>query len=431
MPGYGRAAGTGPGGGLPAAADSGPATVISGDERAGYLAQVCRVLWPPPARVSAYGRAGGRPGTSGGAEFIVLPNARRPRLIVPPGRRAAAAAVRRYGEPGSARAQLATRALALMLASGAGRVMLRDRLRIEVPSGAPAIDAYLRAQLDADLAVSMHLGAARANRKPVLQLVTPRGQTAGFAKVGTTPLAGELVAAERDALLRLRQASLSELCVPAVLHAGTWRELPVLVLSPLPVWQRRVPLPPGRLARAMAEVAAVTGLEQAGLAGSAYWYRLGQRLAGADDTADAAELAASLRELGRRAGQATLTFGAWHGDWTPWNMASTPGGLLVWDWERFTAGVPLGFDALHCWLQSQVVSGQREPRAAAAELASRAAHLLEPFGVTADSARLTALLYLADLAVRYLADRQEAAGARLGAPGQWLIPAVAAGAGQL
>jgi hypothetical protein len=39
-------------------------------------------------------------------------------------------------------------------------------------------------------------------------------------------------------------------------------------------------------------------------------------------------------------------------------------------------------------------------------------------------ARLTGILYLADLATRYLADRQAQAGAALGAPGTWLIPAV-------
>jgi len=46
-------------------------------------------------------------------------------------------------------------------------------------------------------------------------------------------------------------------------------------------------------------------------------------------------------------------------------------------------------------------------------------------------ARLTALLYLADLSVRYLTDRQEEAGAALGAPRRWLLPALKAGIGDL
>ncbi len=36
--------------------------------------------------------------------------------------------------------------------------------------------------------------------------------------------------------------------------------------------------------------------------------------------------------------------------------------------------------------------------------------------------RLTALLYLVDLATRYLTDRQAEAGARLGVLGTWLLP---------
>jgi hypothetical protein len=52
-------------------------------------------------------------------------------------------------------------------------------------------------------------------------------------------------------------------------------------------------------------------------------------------------------------------------------------------------------------------------------------HQLDPFGVAPRPAQVTALLYLVDLAARYLADRQAKAGAPLGAPGTWLIPAVA------
>ena len=49
---------------------------------------------------------------------------------------------------------------------------------------------------------------------------------------------------------------------------------------------------------------------------------------------------------------------------------------------------------------------------------------LAPFGVPASEARLVAVLYLAELSARYLADRQAEAGARLGQPGTWLIPAI-------
>jgi hypothetical protein len=365
------------------------------------------------------------------SEFIVLPATRRPRLLVPAARRASAAAVRRYGEPGSARARLAVRALSLGLSSGIGGVALRNRLRVHAPAGAPTIESYLRDKLGVDIRISMHLGAARANRKPVLQLLTQDGDTVGFAKIGVSPLTSNLVLAERDALTRLSGTGVRRLVVPRVLHCGGWRNLTVMVLSPLPVWQRRTQLLPGQLAMAMVEVAGVAGISREPLAASRYWETLGSRLAAAEDTEDRRSVLQALAAAGRRAGDTMLSFGAWHGDWTPWNMASTRGGLLVWDWERFTVGAPLGFDALHHWLQVQVVSRRRDPRLAATDCVKQAPSLLAPLEVRPGEARLAALMYLADLAARYLLDRQAEAGARLGAPSGWLTPALTAGVAEL
>jgi hypothetical protein len=102
-------------------------------------------------------------------------------------------------------------------------------------------------------------------------------------------------------------------------------------------------------------------------------------------------------------------------------MATLADTLLVWDWERFTTGVPLGFDAVHHDLQRRIQSTSDAEAAVEATLGVAPA-LLEPFEVTGTAARLTALLYLVDLAARYLADRQAEAGARLGVLGTWLLP---------
>ncbi len=174
----------------------------------------------------------------------------------------------------------------------------------------------------------------------------------------------------------------------------------------------------------MGEVARVEGISRARLLASDYWARLRQRLALADETEDKSALCAALAGIADRSAGATLSFGACHGDWAPWNMAKTSNGLLVWDWERFTTGVPLGLDALHYWLQQELQSGRPDARSAAVELVGRAASLVAPLDVAADEAALTGLIYLADLATRYLVDRQAEAGARLGSPGSWLIPAL-------
>jgi hypothetical protein len=412
-------------------------TRYAGDQdRQRYLHQLLDLLWPSPATVTFGGPVSGRPAPRGGGrtaetEFILLLGMRRPRLLIPASSRAGAAAVRGYGQPASRAARLGARALSLALASGAGRTVLRSRIRVHTPPGTDTIESFLQAALGRDILMSMYLGAARANRKPVLQLLTPRGQPVGFAKIGSSPLTRALVQAERDALIRLGRAGLSDVMVPEVLHYGEWREMNVLVLSALPVWLRRRPVSEARLAAAMSSVASVGGLRREPLTAGSYWQRLAGRLAAADEGAQRDALLGALDTLSARAGDARLALGSWHGDWTPWNMASTSGGLLVWDWERFTDGVPLGFDALHYKLQREVVPGHREPRAAAADCIQGAPQSLAAFGLDAGEARITATLYLADLATRYLADRQAQAGARLGSPEAWLIPAIADQVGRL
>jgi hypothetical protein len=381
---------------------------------------VSAVLWPLPSVVSPTSR--GRTAQAGDRDFLLLPTASRPRLIVPAGRRAAAAAVRRYGEPGSFQAWAGSRMLALALAGGGAAVGLGGRLRVRAATEAGTVEAYLSAALGRDVLISTHLGAARANRKPVLQLLTARGETVGFAKISVNALTRDLIRAERAALDTLAAAELRNLTVPQVLHYGQWRGREVLVLSALPAWRRRRTLRPGQLAAAMSELSAVGGHGQGSLAGSDYLAGLRARLDTCPDGSARTALAAALAVLPAESAQ--LRFGAWHGDWTDWNMACTGAGLLVWDWERFSQPVPVGFDVLHHRLQAAVVSRRQPPRAAAADCVRAAASTLASAGVPRGEAHLVALLYLAELSTRYLADRQADAGARLGRPGAWLIPAI-------
>ena len=328
-------------------------------------------------------------------------------------------------------ARLGSRALSLALASRVGGAAFRTRVRVHCPPDTDTIETYLRTVLGRKILVSMYLGPARANRKPVLQLLTPQGQPAGFAKIGTHPLSRALVQAERDALAQLEGARLSGILIPRVQHYGEWHEMNILVLGALPLWHRRRPVQAAQLAAAMNSVASVGGLRLERLAAGSYWQRLISRLAAADASAEREALRRALDALGTRAGDVQLLMGSWHGDWTPWNMANTSVGLLVWDWERFTHRVPLGFDALHYKLQRDVVPGRRDPRAAAADCIKDAPQTLAALSIDAEASRITAVLYLADLATRYLTDRQAQAGARLGAAGSWLVPAITYEVGRL
>jgi hypothetical protein len=416
--------------------------VADAELRGEYLREVLALLYP---HCSTSGQDGGPTAERLVAEYLVaeylvIPDARRPKLLVPIGsrlssRRVAVAAVRRFAEPQGRLARLKRDAVVMALQTGAWPALLRDRVRLtSTDLAGETIDSHLRTQLDQELAVSIHIGPARANRKPVLQLISPNGRTIGFAKLGTGPLTRRLVRAETAALSALSHVHLPTIEVPTILHAGQWRGNQVLVQSALPIWRPRAPLTAARLSQAMIEVAGACGLTHGWLATSAYWAELRHRLsqlthdrdgnyeaALAGGAADAAQLGAAARALVERRCDLSLRYGAWHGDWAPWNMANTADALLVWDWERFTPGVPLGFDAIHYELQRQLQAGV-DPQVAVESTVRQAGSLLAPFEVVPDTAEITALLYLVDLAARYLADRQAEAGARLGVLGTWLLP---------
>jgi hypothetical protein len=381
-----------------------------------YLEEVLALLYPAPC--STDGRRGDGEQIT---EYLVVPDARKPRLLVPTvSKRVAAAAVRRYAEPQSRGAKLKRDAVVAALRTGASSLLLRDRITVTGPMDA-SIDGHLRRQLGRDLAVSIHIGPARANRKPVLQLISPDGETFGFGKLGTGPLTRTLVRAETAALARVGGAGLTKLTVPTVLHAGQWRGMEVLVQSALPVWLPRSPLTAQRLTAAMLDVAGCCGWSTGTLTGGAYWADLRGRLSAVSDRAEGVALSAAADLLAKRAGGTDLRYGAWHGDWAPWNMANLADALLVWDWERFTSGVPAGFDAVHHDLQKRIQSTGDATEAVEATV-RRADELLAPFNVAPGTRELTALLYLVDLATRYLSDRQAEAGARLGVLGTWLLP---------
>ncbi|GGK14552.1 hypothetical protein GCM10010124_03860 [Pilimelia terevasa] len=393
-----------------------PAALTAGDRerRAAYLEEVLGVLYPDT-------RATARGGAGAVAAYALVPHARRPVLLVPlASRRIAAAAVRRYAEPGSTLARLKREAVVAALRTGADTVLLPDRLTV---TGDPAttIDGYLRGALGTDLHLSVHLGPARANRKPVLQLLTPAGDTVAYAKLGTGPLTRALVRDEAAALTALSRAPLAGLRVPRVLHHGVWNGHEVLVQSALPVWLPRAPLAAGRLAAAMRELAHAGPVTAGPLGASAYWRELRGRLAPLAGTADGRALTDAAAALAARHADRTLRYGGWHGDWAPWNMASLADTLLVWDWERYRTGVPVGFDAVHHALQERVAA-TTDAAAALRRTLDRVDALLAPFDVPPPDREPTALLYLVDLAARYLADRQAEAGARLGVLGTWLLP---------
>lgn len=391
-----------------------------------YLWEVLRTLWPPPARMARYGRLASplARDRADAVEFLVFPNERNAVLLVPRRpRRVSAGALRSYKASAGRRDRLRFGTLALAARTGLAEV-LPDRIGIIPDAGGPAADigSYVRTALHADVLFSLYIGPARANRKPVLQALTPDGKVAGFVKVGIESLTCELVRAEAQALAFLASVTLPHLQTPRLLHHGCWQGHEVLVQQALPA---------GRPARsgadvsaAMAELAGVRGLRHLPAAQSPYWRDLQARLLAVAGRELASPLLQALDRLQPLAAGTTLAFGTWHGDWTPWNMTMLGDRALVWDWERFGTGVPVGFDAVHYSMQGAIIRGGIDAEAAADAVVTNAAQVLAPLGVDPAAGGLVASLYLIEIAARYLHDGQAEAGNRLGQIGTWLLPAL-------
>ncbi|MEU0518610.1 hypothetical protein [Streptosporangium sp. NPDC006007] len=242
--------------------------------------------------------------------------------------------------------------------------------KVMVPSGEDTIETHLGEVLGTPIRVVLHVRpAGRANRKPILEAHAPDGPVA-FVKIGDTDRARELIGHEARTLDLLAVTPLKTVVPPAVLHHGSWRGLSVLALTPLPV--RRAPVPHDLLADAIGEISRIP-------------------------------------DRGF----------AWHGDFSPWNIShAADGRLLVWDWERFATGVPLGFDAVHHFFQRAL--RRATPAVAARACLAQALPTLAPFGLSAAEARLTAIRYLIALADRHAADGHSP----LGPPERWLSPVV-------
>lgn len=347
-------------------------------------------------------------------EFAFLPSADRPRLLLPAGLpAAAAAALRRYSQDLGAGQRVARALTATAVRAGLADRALRDRLHVS--GHGESIEDRLAELLGRRVVVSVGLGSARANRKPILHALTPRGEHVAFVKVGDTAMARQLIAGEAAALGHLARRPLRGIRVPQVVHHGDWRGLSLLVLSPL---QTRALSFRSRRSAPVAAMRELTGeTRRVPLGTSPFWARFDE--VPLDDPQQRVRLADVAARIGEAYGRDEIGFGAWHGDWTPWNMAWHGGQVQLWDWERFDPDVPVGLDLLHYRLQS-TGGYDRWPDAA----------LVEPFGLVGRTAAITVELYLLELGRRYLTAAQSPLGDPLRPQAARLLDLLYANAGR-
>ena len=367
----------------------------------------CRLLFGSGGPVAACRRRERPPAGYGRVEaYLVLPRASNPRLLVPLGSpQAAGSALRRNHDATSRKARLARAALGVGLRFGLTQ-QLADRVDVFVdPTLSPAersrhvLTEHLRDIFGRrDLEMAVILGVPRLNRKPVLQVLASDGAVVGYVKAAWNDLTGGLVRNEARVLADLAGAKPTTFTPPAFVAAGPWGDLELIAATALPNAARPDPAqildPPMAV---IAEIAGLWGRSTARLADSPYWAGVRERL---DRRASSDVLQRAVDWIERRHGHTDIAFGAWHGDFTPWNMARLGGTTYLWDWER-SAPAPAGLDLLHFLFQGVCRFEGKAPAAAIERCSERLASLLPALDVEAGTERALWSLYRLELLLRY------------------------------
>ncbi|HEV7862493.1 MAG TPA: hypothetical protein VGR20_07320 [Acidimicrobiia bacterium] len=394
-----------------------PGPVAVAPLRTEGLDWACRLLFGSDGRVVARGRAAGARCAAAPAGFarvegyLALPRAANPRLLIPLGSTPAAlAALTRNHDATSRKARLARAALGAGLRLGLTQ-RVADRIDVFVD---PALTAAERPQLlltehlrglfgRRDLEMAVILGVPRLNRKPVLQVLASDGTVVGYVKAAWNDLTAGLVRNEARVLAHLAAAGPkgngpTTFTPPAFIAAGPWGELELICASALPNAARpdqaQIFDPPMAV---IGEIAGLWGRSTARLADSPYWAGVRTRLA-AQDGSDV--LVKAVDWIEKHYGAVEMAFGAWHGDFTPWNMARLSEATYVWDWER-AGPAPAGLDLLHFLFQSVCRFEGRTPERSVEICSERTPSLLPLLDVPLDSERALWLVYRLELLFRY------------------------------
>jgi hypothetical protein len=398
-------------------------TTTPGQSGIEHVLGMLRLLYPEPWSVGeASGSDAGQRRT-----FVLLPTAKNPRLVLPatPGR-VLAGAIDQQLAGRRTRTRFAGQVLRTLARTGAAAAW-PARVAIHGRADAGSLEEWLGRTLGVDnCRIAISVGRPRANRKPVVQVLDDTGAVRAFVKVGVNELTTTLIDNEAAALRAIAEAALAGVRVPGVISHDRWQGLPVLVLEPVPTSGG------GGSRRRTLMRSAVNQISAIGRTDLTRWTPSGFRARLIQAIADAGPRVAGLHDVVGRldADDPAIAFGAWHGDFNPGNFAVHRDTLVVWDWERFDRGVPLGFDLLHHDLHDAITRQARDPYRAAVTLVDEAESLLAGLAAGPEPARASAELYLAWLACRYVRDRQDRAGARLGVVEDWLLPALGCAGGR-
>lgn len=371
----------------------------------GLLAVVHR-LWPDRADVRFVRKA--RPSSSHAdvgpaGDWLILPAMSRPWLLLPAWSPTAARALLRddHGQ----RSPRMIQALAVLQRQRMLARLPLARLRVRTPEDADSIETELTRIFGTESELVVRLGRRRWNRSVILRPLDYEGNTRGFVKAASGRIGVTALRKERENLRRVADLAPRLVEWPEVLHHGPWRDQELLALSPLLGDEdagRRARAPSAAM-RAFA-LAADEGPQP--LASTGLSHRLAAGAHRLSESAQRGQLMTGIDVTLSRLGQVKVPVGCWHGDWVPWNMTSHGGRVLLWDWEHFDDGVPVGFDGIHYRAQQLRMFKGTDRRVEDRWIREASEWLLNTFQMSATQIRTVLLTYLLEINLRYLRDRE-------------------------
>lgn len=371
------------------------------DRELSHVERVADILWPSPAAV-VIGRWPSLGRRLDVEEWLVLQSRREPRWLLPARCTECGRALLRHDE--GQRNPRALKVLSLLHQAGVLRWAPIRRVRVR-GNDQTSLEAALGEIIGERVAVCARLGRRRLRRSLVLQLLNDEGRAVAFAKLAATTEAAEALHVETANLERVAQILPDTLVSsPKVLYSGSWQGHDLLIMSPL--------RPHGAtrqdgdlLIDVMLKTARAVPRPDEQVAAAAYTRRQAISIEALPPGPDVAVLKRAHEFLVTTYGRVTLEVGLWHGDWVPWNMATTDEGLQLWDWEHFTECVPVGWDLVHYLSQRLRIRSGVKRRLEGRWLAESYWSLSRHMGLGRQEISALIISYLIEINIRYLADR--------------------------
>jgi hypothetical protein len=272
--------------------------------------------------------------------YAVIPRLDNAKFLLPlASRKVTAASLLAYNALRPPKVRAGRAAVGLLARFGALGLTRAPILSVHAASPELLLSAFLAERLgEPELHAAIGIRPPDPHHKPTLQLFDNHGRPRGYAKIGWNDGTRAMVRAEAATLADLPTGNGFPPAPRLMVHTQ-WQGREIAVIEPMPRNVRRIDHQERPRPEAMLAVARRGGPPAAPLPAAGFVASCRARAAGGDARIDTA--------IDALDGDLTLEFGDWHGDWVPWNMARHRGGLLVWDWENRSSGVPVGFDLAH------------------------------------------------------------------------------------